>query len=306
MLLALAEAFELPADAEVTLEANPGASDAQRFADYREAGVNRLSIGVQSLRRAARWRRWGARTTAPEAVRALRDGARGRLHQPRLDFIYGVHGADARAGAGRRAGRAAALGTEHLSAYALTLEKESLAEEVPLAKQLARGEVRLPDDELVLEMQRAYQAAFAGAGLSRYEVSNYARPGFHSRHNTLYWTGGEYLALGVGATGTLREGAGAVRWSNQRSWERYLSEVEAGRLPDASVERLDAATLSAERLALGLRLTGGIDLAAAGAGVVEAKLQRLVKGGLVVREGSWLRLTARGLELHSAVAAELI
>jgi oxygen-independent coproporphyrinogen-3 oxidase len=299
VLSAIRQTFTLAEGAEVTLEANPGASDSERFAAYREAGVNRLSMGVQSLNPKT-LASLGRAHSPEEAVAASKRAREAGFENVSLDFIYGVQGQtldEAR----RDADAAAQLDAEHLSAYALTLEKEALAEDVPLAKQLARGEVQLPPDEEVVEMQRAYQAAFARAGLERYEVSNYARPGFHSRHNALYWTGGEYLALGVGATGTV----GASRWSNQRSWEKYLSEVEAGRLPSATVEPLDATTLARERIAMGLRLVNGVDLSSLGP-FDDALLEKFVKLGAAVREGSRLRLTEKGLDVHSAIAAQLI
>jgi coproporphyrinogen III oxidase-like Fe-S oxidoreductase len=213
-----------------------------------------------------------------------------------LDFIYGVHGQSLEQ-ARSDAERAAALQPEHLSAYALTLDRESLAEEVPLAKQLARGEVKLPEDETVIAMQRAVSVAYERAGLQRYEVSNYARPGFHSRHNATYWTGGEYLALGAGATGRV----GARRWSNHRSAEKYFADVEAGRLPEASVENLSEEDLHEERIAMGLRLTSGITLDGH-----EQQLTRFESQGLLTREGAHVRLTERGFDLHSSVAAALM
>lgn len=298
VLRAVGETFTVTEGAEVTLEANPGASDAERFAEYREGGVNRLSMGVQSLDPKT-LAALGRAHSPEEALAAAKRARAAGFENLSFDFIYGVQGQSVEQ-ARRDAEAAAQLDAEHLSAYALTLEREALAEDVPLAKQLARGEVELPPDEEVVQMQRGYQAAFARTGLQRYEVSNYARAGFHSRHNALYWTGGEYLALGVGATGTV----GLQRYSNQRSWEKYLGEVEAGRAPSATVEPLDAGVLGRERVAMGLRLVNGVDLAqlSAHAAVVE----QLVKHQLAVRDGGRLRLTESGFDVHSAIAAKLI
>jgi oxygen-independent coproporphyrinogen-3 oxidase len=152
------------------------------------------------------------------------------------------------------------------------------------------------------------EEAYGRAGLARYEVSNYAKPKLHSRHNALYWTGGEYLALGVGATGRV----GATRYSNQRSAERYLAEVEAGRLPAAKEEPLDGETLFRERVAMGLRLCGGLELEALCASAGQsweprrAQVELLVAHGLVAREGARVRLTPRGFDLHSAISARLM
>lgn len=296
--------------AEVTLEANPGASDAARFAGFGEAGVNRLSIGVQSFQPSA-LAALGRAHDGAEAERAFEAARAAGFRNVSMDFIYGVHGqtleqvaADAR--------RAAALGPEHLSAYALTLEREALAEEVPLARQLARGEVRLPEDEVVLEMGRVLRAEYAARGLVRYEISNFARPGYHSRHNALYWTGGEYLALGAGATGFLQAGEGGYRYTNHRSAEKYLAEVEARRLPEARREQLTRHELFEERVAMGLRLATGVDLAAAceafGESMAERapEVERLVQAGLARREEGRLVLTEAGTDLHSAISARLM
>lgn len=295
---------------EVTLEANPGAADASRFEGYRAAGVNRLSMGVQSFE--------------PETLQALgraHDGEMARrayaaaraagFENVSLDFIYGVQG-QSLAQVTRDARTAVSLGANHLSAYALTLDRESLAEDVPLARQLARGEVTLPPDDEVVAMQRVVRDTYRAAGLHRYEVSNYAQAGYHSRHNATYWTQGEYLALGTGATGFLREGAQAFRYSNHRSGERYLQALEAGEGAEASREPLTARELFEERVAMGLRLVNGVDLQA----VCEAfgerfearalTVKHLLGAGLLVADGPRLRLTDEGLDVHSAIAARLM
>jgi len=288
------EALDVAPGAEITLEANPGAADAARFRDYRAAGVNRLSIGVQSFEPST-LAALGRAHDGDAAEAAFRAARAAGFDNVSLDFIYGVHGQTLEQ-VRRDAARAAALEPEHLSAYALTLEKEALAEEVPLAKQLSRGEVALPPDDVVVSMQRAVAEAYARKNLHRYEISNYARPGYHSRHNAAYWTGGEYVALGAGATGRV----GAVRYQNHRSAEKYLADVEAGRLPEASREALDDETLATERVAMGLRLVSGVRVDG------HAKeLERLARAGLV-QLGDRVQLTDRGFDVHSSVAAALM
>lgn len=309
VLEAISAGFTVAGGCEVTLEANPGASDAERFRGYRAAGVNRLSLGVQSFE-ASTLTTLGRAHDGPTAQRAFAAARAAAFDNVSMDFIYGVHGqTEAQVESDARA--AVALGSEHLSAYALTLDQASLAQEVPLARQLARGEVSLPPDETVVRMQRLVRDVFAGAGLARYEISNYARPGFHSRHNALYWTGGEYLAVGTGATGFV-QGAQAVRYSNQRSAEKYLLEVEAGQLPEASREVLTQDELFEERVAMGLRLVNGVELEAvceAFGQSAEARAQtvrHLVHAGLAERRGGRLALTDAGFDVHSAIAARLM
>jgi putative oxygen-independent coproporphyrinogen III oxidase len=310
VLGAIAAALPLARDAEITLEANPGAADLERFAEYRRAGVNRLSMGVQSFEPVT-LAALGRGHDGPTALRAFDAARRAGFDNLSMDFIYGVHGqtlaqveADARA--------AAAIGAEPPSAYALPLDRESLAEEVPLAKALRRGEVHLPVDDEVVRMQRAVNEIYGAAGLRRYEISNYAKPGKHSRHNALYWTGGDYLALGVGATGTVMLEDGRVRSSNHRSAEVYLREVEAGRLPEASREVITVVEQFEERVAMGLRLVSGVDLL----GVCrdygqpsEARAKtanHLVTHGLARWEDQRLVLTEAGFDLHSAISARLM
>ena len=306
VLEAISGTLQVATGCEITLEANPGAADAERFAAYRAAGINRLSMGVQSFE-ASTLTTLGRAHDGATAERAFSAARAAGFDNVSMDFIYGVHG-QTEAQVESDARRAVALGSEHLSAYALTLDKASLAEEVPLARQLARGEVTLPPDDTVVRMQRVVREVFAAAGLERYEISNYAKPGFHSRHNALYWTGGEYLAVGTGATGRL----GSRRYSNQRSAEKYLLEVEAGRLPEASSEALTPDELFEERVAMGLRLTTGVDLAAVCAdfgqdlGTRALTVRHLLSAGMARMVEGRLALTDRGFDVHSAISARLM
>lgn len=306
VLTALSKAFRIAARCEITLEANPGASDAERFAAYKAAGVNRLSMGVQSFDLPT-LQRLGRAHDGPTAHRAFERARAAGFTNVSMDFIYGVHGQTV-AEVERDAREAIAMGSEHLSAYALTLDKPSLAEDVPLAKQLARGEVSLPPDDVVVEMQRVVRDVFRAGGLSRYEVSNYAKPNAHSRHNAAYWTGGEYLALGTGATGFV----GRERYTNHRSADRYLTDALAGRMPQGTPEQLGRTELFEERVAMGLRLTNGVALQQVCADFGEAfdsravAVRQLVASGLAVETQGRVALTDAGFDVHSSIAARLM
>jgi putative oxygen-independent coproporphyrinogen III oxidase len=295
--------------AEVSLEANPERADAERFEGFRAAGVNRLSLGVQSFQPET-LRALGRSHDGRGAEEAFRVARRAGFEVVAMDFIYGVHG-QTRAQVEADARRAVALEPEHLSTYALTLEREVLAEDTPLAKRLTRGEVALPPDEEVVAMAATLREVYGAHGLHRYEISNHARAGYSSRHNALYWTGGEYLALGVGATGMLHVPT-PHRYVNLRSAEAYLRTVEQGALPEASREALGAEELFAERLAMGLRLRGGVDWEGVCAAYGQdprprrAEVARLVERGLARVEGPRLILTDAGADLHSAISARLI
>jgi putative oxygen-independent coproporphyrinogen III oxidase len=309
VLEAVRRRFDCNPAAEITLEANPGAADASRFQGFRQVGVNRLSIGVQSFEKST-LRALGREHDGESAARAFALARAAGFRNISMDFIYGVHGqtldqviSDAR--------RAVVMKPEHLSAYALTLERETLAEEVPLGRQLERGEISLPADEVIVDMARAIRETYAADRFIRYEISNYALPGFHSRHNSLYWTGGEYLGLGVGAAGHARSPT-PFRYSNHRSPERYLRDVKELKLPEAWREALGNRELFEERLAMGLRLSSGIDLDAVCAEFGEPiakrreEIGRLIAGGFARRRGRRVALTERGANLHSSVCARLI
>lgn len=309
LLEAVSGVLPLRPGAEVTLEANPEVADVRRLSGYRAAGVNRLSLGLQSFdaRTLSALGRAHRAEQGREAFAAARSAG---FDNVSVDLILGVEGqgveealADARA--------AAALGPDHVSTYVLTVEREALAEETVLARRLRTGALRLPTDEVVAEMLDGVADVLGSSGLVRYEISNHARPGKHARHNALYWTGGDYLGLGAGATGSWREGTGGLRTTAHRSAERWFSDVEASRLPEASRETLGPDELFAERLMLGLRLTSGLDVERLtrehGKTDRLDRLRRLESEGLGARgpEGRF-RLTRRGLLLHSEVCARLL
>ncbi|WP_434387199.1 radical SAM family heme chaperone HemW [Melittangium boletus] len=317
VLEGIAARLRVAPDAEVSLEANPGLADAERFAGYRAAGVNRLSLGMQSFQ-AETLQALGREHTGPQGVAAYDLARRAGFPLVSMDFIYGVHG-QSRAQVEADARQAVALAPEHLSTYALTVEREVLAVATPLSRQLDAGTLVLPPDETVVEMAQTLRDVYASGGLARYEISNHARPGLGSRHNALYWTGGEYLALGVGATGMLlTEGtweapARGQRYVNPRGSGAYLRAVEEGQTPTmASVEELGPEELFEERLSMGLRLRSGVDWEAVctryGQAVEprRAEVARLVKHCLARLDGPRLVLTDAGADVHSAICARLL
>lgn len=304
------ELFGLETDCEITLEANPGAVDAERFEVLFDAGVNRLSIGIQSFS-APVLAGLGRRHGPEEAVRAVETARRAGFRNVSVDLIFGGPHQDV-AGAVEDARRAVSLGPEHVSCYGLTLE--NLAEDVRMAKDVRRGRLKVADDDLQVEMGERVREVLRRAGYRRYEISNYARPGFESRHNTLYWVGHEWVAAGCGAHGfrRLEDGRG-LRYANPRKPDAYLSAVEAGAASEVEREIVSPSTLFEERIFLGLRLARGLDLRAAAQetiGEVPTKtweaVARLEESGLVVRRGDLVACTDRGLDFHSEVALRLL
>jgi oxygen-independent coproporphyrinogen-3 oxidase len=239
---------------EVTLEANPGSADAARFEAFVAAGVGRLSIGCQSFDDdELTWlgRRHDAATGTRAVEAAVRAGAR-----VSLDVMYGLPG-QSWAAIRRTLDRAIALGTEHISAYALTVEPGTLLERRASLKLF-----RPVDDDRMAELYERVTGYLADRGFERYEVSNYARPGAECRHNVLYWQGGAYLGLGAGAHG-YRPGRGAEtseRRENVRAPRAYLEAVERGDFAPRVSETLDALQRVRDRFLVAFRTRWGLDL----------------------------------------------
>jgi len=301
--------FGLAAGCEITLEANPGASEASRFGELKAAGVNRLSIGVQSFHPRI-LQGLGRQHSGPEAEAAYLRARDAGFENLSLDLIFGGPGQDPRM-ARADVEKAVDLGPEHLSCYGLTLE--GLAEEVRLAKDVKRGRVKVPDDEVQEEMGLLVREVLAGAGYHRYEISNFAKAGYESRHNSLYWLGREYVAAGCGAHGFRPTEDGGLRYGNPRKPEAWLRAVEAGGPPEVERDVISREELFEERLYLGLRLAAGVDLEVAAAetiGLVPASTWKaadeLVTQGLLVRDGGRIRCTERGFDLNTEVAVRLL
>ncbi len=283
-------AFGFESDAEVTCEANPDTVDAGYLSALRAAGVNRLSMGVQSFDPAVL--RSLERIHSPESARAASVAAReAGFHDVNLDLIYGANGESLDSWC-RTLSEAVARGPEHLSCYALTIEPAT-----SLGRKVAAGVVGGPDPDLQSEMYEAACLALADAGYEHYEISNWAKPGHRSVHNMGYWEGRPYLGLGAGS----HSYRGGRRWWNVRPPQQYLDQLEAGFLPIGGFEELSEEQREMERLLLGLRVADGvptdwIDLEKAAAFVAE---------GLAQREDGRLALTERGMFLANDLVLAL-
>ncbi len=297
-------------DIEITLEANPGAADEARFSAYRAAGVNRLSIGAQSFQPEV-LTQLGRAHTPDEVGRAVRAGRAAGFDNVSIDLIYGAPGHDI-ARVREDARRALELQTNHLSAYALTLVH--LAEEVPMARDKLLGRIIVPDDDAQADMGEALREELSAGGFTRYEISNYAQPGREARHNLLYWRGGGYLALGVGASGFAKaaDGKHGRRYANKRAPEFYFTDIDAGLLPEKEQEQVGPSEIFTERIFTALRITEGLDLVAldqlcgTDASSRHAKLlTRYASDGFVRWDGGVVALTDRGMEMHTAIATAL-
>lgn len=290
---------------EITLEANPGAAETERFAGLRSAGINRLSLGVQALNDDD-LRFLGRQHSADEAVQAV---ARAQMLFPRFSFdlIYARPGQEPSRW-GNELRRALEICGDHLSLYQLTVE-----EGTPFAVRLARGAFALPDEEEARVLWDMTQEMTEKAGLSAYEISNHARLGGESRHNLLYWQGGDYVGIGPGAHGRLTLGGRFIATSRPLSPSEWLEGAEKG----GDIARDDVVLSLEERaeelMMMGLRLDAGIDASLFRRicsrdieDVIKMEnLFRLIGDGLVER-GATLRLTSRGKPLLNTVLAYLL
>jgi putative oxygen-independent coproporphyrinogen III oxidase len=301
LVSALRDRLRLGADAEITVEANPESTRAETLGAWRAAGVNRVSIGVQSFDPAV-LAKLGRQHGPDAAERAIRLAVE-RVGNVSVDLIYAARRSSV-AIARADAERAVAAGAAHVSAYALTVDAAVLAEEVPFVRLARAGRLPLPPPEDAVAQARAIRGALRRAGLRRYEISNFARPGRESAHNRLYWEGESYLGLGAGAVGCFPAGEGAVRYANHRDPNRWLEDVEAGRSPTADEDRIDARAARNERVMLGLRTVDGVPLATLSERQ-RAEVPALAHGRLGVVRGGRLALTSRGMDVHSAVSERL-
>jgi oxygen-independent coproporphyrinogen-3 oxidase len=299
----VAARFRLDDDAEVTLEANPGTVDEARLRGYRDAGVNRLSLGAQSFD-AASLRTLGRDHAPDDVARAVAAARAAGLANVSLDLIFAVPGGTTAAWA-RDLDAAIALAPEHVSAYALTFE-----ERTPFHAWRAAGRLRAADEDDEAAMADLAASRLAAAGYARYEISSWALPGFASRHNQRYWDGSSYLGVGAGAHGF--DAAASRRWSNVRPPAEYAGAVAARGTAVAEERALSVAEARGDYVFTGLRRVAGVDASgfAERFGVPLAAayphVAGLVRDGLVEWAGGRLRLTPRGLRFADTVAATFV
>jgi putative oxygen-independent coproporphyrinogen III oxidase len=298
---AIASHWDLEPDPEITLEANPTSVEAENFAGYRTAGINRLSLGVQALDDGS-LKALGRQHSTREALEAL---ALAKRHFARVSFdlIYAREGQTTKAWE-EELTRALDHAADHLSLYQLTVE-----EGTPFAARYAAGTLRIPDRARARALYQLTQDLCEAAGLPAYEVSNHARPGSESRHNLLYWRGHDYAGIGPGAHSRITVDGAKRALAAIKSPEGWLAEVEAHGHGLAGDEPLSAEEAAEEYLLMGLRLSEGIDLAKLaaidGRGVDEERVTALASDGLLRRNGTRLAATAKGRLVLNRLILEL-
>jgi len=303
ILEAVHRRFSVTTGAEVTMEMNPGTVGPVVLREFNRLGINRASFGAQTFDD-RELRRLGRTHTAEDARRTLQYLRDAGFSNISFDAIAGLPLQTLEAWS-HNLDEALALSPQHLSLYLLEIH-----EGTPLADQLRRGMWPQPDADIAAEMYRLLQQRTRAAGYEHYEISNFCRPGYQSRHNLKYWTNAPYY--GFGSSAHSYDGRNR-RWSNERDAARYIELVTTGKSPIIETIEMDNRAASAEALFLGLRLMRGVDLSAHrahfGADVREQyadDLARLGEAGLIEMAGDVLRLTGPGTLLSNEVFAVFV
>jgi oxygen-independent coproporphyrinogen-3 oxidase len=308
ILARVAAIFPLQADGEITLEANPGTVDQENFFGYRDAGVNRISVGVQSFQpRLLRF--LGRAHSADEARKALDVVRKAGFDNFSLDLIY-ANPDQILTELESDLDEAITFRSPHVSAYNLTFE-----EGTPFGHEYRSGRMKPLSEDEEIAMAELIERKLNEAGLYRYEISNYARPGHHSRHNVNYWRAGDYLGLGAGAHSYKNMAGDEIlgrRWSNEKNPGRYLERIgEAG---EAVTDREDIERMKAagESLFLGLRMIEGVSIDGFRSRFEKTpvefypRIAAWIEGGLMEENGGHLRLSPKGLLLANSIFVEFL
>lgn len=300
LLTALRTSFQFRDDAECTIECNPGSVDRESFERMRQLGLNRISLGVQSFND-QRLQELGRIHSSAEAHQAYLDARAAGFENISLDLIFSLPDqilaeweADLE--------KALEMEPDHLSLYHLTLEPGT-------DFWNWRNRLCLPDEETGAAMYERAIELCEQSGFEQYEISNFARPGFRSRHNQLYWSNRPYLGFGVSAASYYA----GVRWSNTANWSRYIEGSRTDSIPLSSCEALPGAQAIAEEIMLRLRTTEGFSLPSLSEryrqdvwSLFEEPIQLLTRHGLLTRENDSIRLTRKGLLLANEVCGEFL
>ena len=302
VLQKIAALWPMANDPEITLEANPASADAARFADYRAAGVNRVSLGIQALNDVD-LKKLGRLHDVAEAKAALKLAMR-NFSRVSLDLIY-ARPDQTDALWHEELKQALSFGTDHLSLYQLTIEPET-----PYALLHRNGQLQIPDEDIAAGLYETTQELTEAAGIPAYEISNHARPGQESRHNLIYWRYGDYAGVGPGAHGRVNLGGNRTATAAIKLPERWRDTVTKYGQVFAEQVAISNEEAAREHLLMNLRLAEGLDLAAYeqrwGTRPDAAKIAALQSQGFLTRGGDVLTATPSGRLLLNRVIEELL
>ncbi|MBF0589726.1 MAG: radical SAM family heme chaperone HemW, partial [Magnetococcales bacterium] len=305
LLSVIGELWPLAADCEISMEVNPESATPERLAGYRQAGMNRISLGIQALdeRRLKSLQRPHDLATARRVMGWVRQQGFERFG---LDLIFATPGHTPELWH-QELEEALAAQPDHLSCYALTLEPGT-----PFHRRMEAGDLQLPDEEMGLALFQQTRQVLTAAGYPPYEISNFAPPSGRCRHNVNYWAFGDYLGFGAGAHGKWSDGGGAVwRMDHSEGVRGYLKAVEQGKPWRA--KRLSSQDAASECVMMGLRMQEGMHRATyagyAGEDLTARwpeETARFVEMGLLALEDSHIRLTPEGVLLADGIMAEFL
>ncbi len=297
--------FGIDVNAELTMEVNPGTVDANLLTGFRQVGINRLSIGVQSFD-ADMLELLGRIHSADQARQAFAAARSAGFDNIGIDLIHSLPGQDMTMWQNELQ-QAIDLGPEHLSIYGLTVE-----EETPFASRYHDANL-LPDEDTSADMYEAADSILAAAGYEHYEIANYARPGFRSQHNSGYWQRDGYLGLGAGAHSFIRSSQYGIRFGNSADIDQYCQDISEGKLSYQDLHQLNREDAIAEFMFLGLRMSDGVkrenfhnEFGADLETVFGKKLNQMHRQGLISITGKRVRLTPRGMLLSNQVFSSFL
>lgn len=305
LLKGIASHTGIQPDAEITLEANPGTIDGISLKGFRDSGINRISLGIQSFDDRT-LKSLGRIHTAEQSRQALRDARDAGFSNVSIDLIHSLPGQSLDQWKSELL-RATELSPDHISIYGLTVE-----EGTPFARVYPPGSPELADEDLSADMFELADEFLPAAGFEHYEIANYARPGYRSQHNSGYWRRDGYLGLGVAAHSFLRKGYG-VRFSNPDTLEEYRRGVLSGHPERLGEFELPLSEAMAEYMYLGLRLSDGVnrhsfelEFGRSFESVYGAVMSDLVKFGLLNQNDAAITLTRRGMLISNQVFSRFI
>jgi oxygen-independent coproporphyrinogen-3 oxidase len=294
---AIRDTFIVEAEAEITIEANPGTVDREKVRALAGMGVSRFSLGVQSFDDDT-LKLLGRIHTFEDILRAVAAVRDSPIENFSIDLMYGIPGRTMDDWS-HTVAMALELAPEHISAYELTPEKGT-----PLYDALSRKEMEKPPEDIIVEMFYLTIDKLGEAGYRHYEISNFAKPGFECRHNLNYWNRGQYIGIGAAAHSFM----GDRRMRNASDIEKYIRTLQEGDLPVEETIEMSHEDAIKESIFLGLRKTEGLDIRMSreelGINILKASGE-LIAGGLLVSEGDRLRLTRKGIVISNTVITKL-
>lgn len=302
ILFSLKQSFNITTNAEITIEANPGTLSEEKLLSYRKTGINRLSLGVQSMDDKV-LKAIGRIHNAVEAIKSFNLARKCGFDNINIDLMYALP-MQTEESLLDTLNKVITLAPEHISAYSLILE-----ERTKLFDMYEQGKIVLPNDDKAYSLHRKCIEYLTQNGYSRYEISNYAKSGRECKHNLNYWQNGEYLGLGIAAHSAIRISENLERWSNTSSFDDYIQNPQAEETHDIILHDEEIF----EFVMLSLRKTEGFSLSSFKERFNESfmerysdKLKKLIDKGWIIVSDNWLRLTDGGLDMQNEVLTELL